>query len=410
LLVTRKRQLLFISPRFLYPVDSGGKIRTTQILRGLKGGELSVVLISPATADDVSKYSTEIDGIADRFEFWDQPPRSLKHRILSYRHLLSGLPIPVASDWSDAGKTLVRKELSQRPDVVVFDFAHAAVLAPDVIDVPSLLFTHNVEAEIFQRHAAVASNPFKKKIWLNQFRKMRQFERSATRRFDSVIAVSNRDLEAFESAYGISGGKVIDTGVDLEFFAYTPPARANTIVFTASMDWLANIDAVEYMMESIWPLLLKEAPDLSFDIVGRSPPGGLQQKVRSMGLNWRFTGFVDDIRPYVHDAAVYVIPLRVGGGTRLKVYEAMAMGAPVVSTSIGTEGLSATPGKHYLRADDPDEFAAAILQLLRDDERREAISRSAREFVETHCSHRVIARQFERICMSTIDERSSISD
>ena len=133
-------------------------------------------------------------------------------------------------------------------------------------------------------------------------------------------------------------------------------------------------------------------------VVGRSPPDDLVAKARRKKLNWEFTGYVDDVRPFMQGAAVSVIPINVGGGTRLKAYESMAMGIPVVSTTIGMEGLPARPGEHYLCADDPAHFADTVLGLLDDAEARRALAVRARSFVEHNFSYVIAAREFEKAC------------
>jgi glycosyltransferase involved in cell wall biosynthesis len=144
-------------------------------------------------------------------------------------------------------------------------------------------------------------------------------------------------------------------------------------------------------------------------VVGRAPPARLVDEAAKRGLNWRFTGFVDDVRPHVRGAAASVIPLRVGGGTRLKVYEAMAMGSPVVSTSIGVEGLAVEDGRHYLNADDPEALADAVVRLLLDSDLRHEIAANARELVEQQFSFHVAARSFERACELAIERKGGRS-
>lgn len=396
----KHKTLLFVSPRFLFPVDSGGKIRTTQILRGLKRGSYEIVLACPASAEQVRSFASEIATVCDRLAAWHDAKRRLL-KVSRITAVTSSLPIPVATDRSSRGTALVRAELDAQPDVVVFDFPHSAVLAPPKITVPSVLFTHNVEAEIFRRHASVASWPLSA-LWRQQLRKMLRFERDALRRFDTVIAVSQRDAKVFGSELGVSNVRVIQTGVDLGYFAYAPPTDAQHVVFTGSMDWLANRDGIEFFMDEVWPLIARRAPDARMTVVGRDPPASLVDKVRDRQLRWRFTGFVDDVREHVRGAGISVIPLRVGGGTRLKVYEAMAIGTPVVSTTIGVEGLPLIPEAHYLCADSAHDFAAAVLRLMTDAELRRRLSATARAFVEAHSSYERVAEEFERICDDTV--------
>src|SRR5262249_49402535 len=151
-----------------------------------------------------------------------------------------------------------------------------------------------------------------------------------------------------------------------DFFSWASPPAGAEIMFSGSMDWLANQDGITYFMDEVWPRIVRGRPDARMTIVGRSPPKLLVAKAQGPGPDLNFTRYVDDIRNYIRAATVYVIPLRVGGGTRLKVFEAMGLGCPVVSTAVGVEGLPLESGTHYLRADEPSVFAHAVLTLLDD--------------------------------------------
>jgi glycosyltransferase involved in cell wall biosynthesis len=400
-------RLLVISPRFLFPMNEGGKIRTANILKRMKGGAFAIDFVSPGPANHAD-YRHDLESISDRFVLWPQPERSQIRRLSA---LLDPAPVAAATDRSQAGARIVAQALDERPDAVLVDFPHAAVLLPDTIAPPSVIFTHNVEAEIFERHAAVAKGPMRL-VWRDQSRKMRRFEGDALRRFDSVIAVSKRDAGALKALYGLPAVETIDTGVDLEFYPFAPAelapafgAGGGTIVFTGAMDWRANIDGVAFLMDEVWPLIAAARPEADMVVVGRNPPEALIAEARARNLPWRFTGFVDDIRPYVSASHVYVIPLRVGSGTRIKAFEAMAMGRPVVSTTVGVEGLDVTPGEHFLAADSAADFAAAILRLLANADLRGALARAARARVEARFSWSHVARQFESICMRALARR-----
>lgn len=399
--MTPRPRLLFISPRFLFPADEGGKIRTSNILRRMKGGRFEIVLASPAPPR-AGAYAGDVAAVCDRFVSWPARPASDLRRALA---LASRLPVGVVGDRSAAGRHAVARAIAEAPDVVVADFPHAAVLTPDRLDPASVLFTHNVEAEIFERHARVATGVWRL-IWRDQARKMDAFERATCRRFGTVIAVSARDAAALERRFGPSGVETIDTGVDLEYFRFSPPGEApdpapdgGTIVFTGVMDSPANIDGVEFLMREIWPPIAKARPRARALIVGRNPVPALPALARERGLPFEFTGFVEDIRPHVAGAHVSVIPLRVGSGTRIKAFEAMAMGRPVVSTRVGVEGLDIEPGRHFLAADAAGEFAEAILRLLGDAGLRDGLARAARARLEERFSWARVARQFEDICL-----------
>lgn len=395
-------RLAFVSPVFLFPNDTGGRIRTTNILRGMKGGAFDITLISPASAAQREAWSDALSDVADRFVGWEPDlPRPRWRRAID---LLGALPVNVVADNSPAAHRCIGETLArERFDVVVFDFVHAAVLKPEGLDAASVCFTHNVEAEIFARHAKEAANPLMRRIWSSQHRKMNDFERDALRGFTSVIAVSARDGAFFRDHYGVDGVEAIPTGVDLDFFAWRlPPAvgpgTPPTAVFVGSMDWAANIDGVQFFLDEVWPLVLSEVPDARFSVVGRNPPPSLTARIQRYP-SVDFTGFVDDVRPHAHAAHAFVIPLRVGGGTRIKAFEAMAMGCPVVSTAIGIEGLDVTPEEHFLLRDEPDEQAAAIVSLLRDASLRDRLSQDARRCVEDRFGHRVASKAFEDICL-----------
>ena len=402
--MSERPRLLFVSPRYLLPADSGGKIRTGDILRGMKGGAFHITLVSPEPEAAAMQHAGELAALCDRFVSWPDVARGRLFHYARLRHLFSNLPIPVVTDRSAAGSRVIAAELAAAPDLLLVDFTHAAILVPDQVAMPAILFAHNVEAEIFARHVEVAPSLAHRAIWHNQLGKMRRFERQVLGRFDKVIAVSERDKRQFETEYGVHA-ETIPTGVNLDAFTYRAPDRtdpARDIVFTAAMDSYANIDGIQWFMDEVWPLVAAREPQARFTIVGRNPEPGLVRAAERRGLPWRFTGFVEEIQPFVHESAVYVIPLRVGGGTRIKAYEAMALGRPIVSTGIGVEGLHVEAGRHYLLGDDAASFAGGVLQLLRDGGLRARLAADARELVERHFSATSVARAFEAICLDAL--------
>jgi glycosyltransferase involved in cell wall biosynthesis len=387
----RRLKVAFISPVFLFPADAGGKIRTGNILRGLKeSGRFDITLLSPADGQQQREWQGELDRLCERFVGWQpSPPRPRWQRAPD---LLSSLPINVAADRTPAAVAAVEQLLAAEAfDVVVFDFVHAAVLRPANLGGATVCFTHNVEAEIFERHAKTAASAPLRWLWASQAAKMRRFEREALARFTRVVAVSERDAKKF-AADGLTTARAIPTGVDLDFFSWQAPADgAPTVVFTGSMDWEANVDGIRFYIEEVWPLVRARVPAAQLRVVGKNPPPALVQR-GVPGVS--FTGFVDDVRDHARDAQAFVIPLRVGGGTRIKAFEAMAMGLPVVSTGIGIEGLDVEDGVHFLQADGAQALADATLRLLADAGLRVKLSRAARELVESQFGHRVAADVF----------------
>lgn len=396
----RRLKVAFISPVFLFPADAGGKIRTGNILRGLKeSGRFDITLLSPASGQQQSEWQAELDRQCERFIGWQpSPPRPRWQRAPD---LLSALPVNVAADRTPAAVAAVEQVLAaEHFDVVVFDFVHAAVLRPATLKGATVCFTHNVEAEIFERHAKTAPSALLRWMWASQAAKMRRFEREALARFTRVVAVSERDAKKF-AADGLKTARAIPTGVDLDFFSWQPPADGSpVVVFTGSMDWEANVDGIRFYIEEVWPQVRAKVPNAQLRVVGKNPPPALVQR-NVPGVS--FTGFVDDVRDHARDAQAFVIPLRVGGGTRIKAFEAMAMGLPVVSTTIGIEGLDVDHGTHFLRADGADELASATLRLIADGALRLKLSRAARGLVEDRFGHRVAADVFGRILLEAVD-------
>ena len=198
---------------------------------------------------------------------------------------------------------------------------------------------------------------------------------------------------------------VVPTGVDVEQFRRPASAAAPLpiVMFLGSMDWPANIDGVEFFCQQIWPRILGTVPAAKFRVVGRTPPPRVR---RLESASVEIVGGVESVVPHLHAAAVFVVPLRIGGGTRLKIYEAMAAALPVVSTRVGAEGLEVTPGDDIILADDPAEFARSVVELLTDERRRDEIARAAAR-TAARFDWEEISKEFESVLGRTVaSERS----
>jgi glycosyltransferase involved in cell wall biosynthesis len=223
------------------------------------------------------------------------------------------------------------------------------------------------------------------------------YERAACREAGHIVAVSDADAELMHSMFGVGKVTQVPTGVDIEYFAR--PAENPQIadlVFVGSMDWLPNEDGVTYFVREVLPLIRRRRPECKFAIVGRTPPESIL-KLGRITPGVLVTGTVKDVRPYMWGASVSVVPLRIGGGTRLKIYEAMAAGLPVVSTVIGAEGLEVHPPDDIRMADDPKGFAAHCLELLEDERRSRQLAARAQDMVEANYSWDRVAELFARV-------------
>jgi sugar transferase (PEP-CTERM/EpsH1 system associated) len=317
-------------------------------------------------------------------------------------HLGDPLPYAVGKYRSRAYRRRLDALLrDQAFDLIVCDFLVPAVNLPRRLPCPSVLFTHNVEAEIWRRHAETKTGRLARLLYGVQHRRMLRFEAKTLARFDGVLAVSDADRDTFARLYPGAVAQpvhVVPTGVDTQFFqptASSPAARS--LVFTGSMDWLPNEDAMSFFCSEVLPLIRREEPEVTLSIVGRAPTPAVTRLAQQRGVV--VTGRVDDVRPHMAEAAVYIVPLRIGGGTRLKIFEAMSMGKAVVSTTIGAEGLPVTDGRHLVLADSPQRFADAVVRLLRDVDQRRALEAAARTLVVERYDWAAVAGELDRALM-----------
>ncbi|MFZ0389929.1 MAG: glycosyltransferase family 4 protein [Calditrichia bacterium] len=306
------------------------------------------------------------------------------------------------NDYSPELENAVLSELENgKYNLAICDFMQSTLNFKRIKDLPILLFQHNVEAAIAQRHMQRAKDPLMRTFWWLQFKKMFFHEKQQCHRFDSVIAVSENDKKLMESWYKADNVYEIPTGVDTEFFApQTKQPEKRKLLFVGAMDWLPNHDAMLYFLEKIWPLIRKKAPDTEFTIVGKNPSPKLQRIAAELS-NVTVTGWVDDTRPYIAESAVFIVPIRIGGGTRMKIYQGMSMEKAIVSTTIGAEGLPLIPGKHIIIADSDKDFANEVIQLLENEIERKNLGDAARQYVYENFRWEKVADVFIDVCHKT---------
>ncbi len=402
-----KLKILFLSQRFLFPMDTGGKIRTGNILRKLKD-RASLTVISNVESPKDDQYVPQMDQLCDKFipVPWKEMERyTLKFYLKILAQSFSKYPINVLNDYSNELEKAVLDELkNEQYNLAICDFLQSTLNFQHVNSgVPTLMFQHNVEADITRRHLDRAGNIVEKIFWGLQHKRMMRHEGEMCNKFDGTIAVSATDKERMEEYFGATRVYDIPTGVDTDFFKPNPEIQEKQrLVFTGSMDWLPNEDAMLWFVEKIFPLIKKEAPQTDLVIVGRKPTPAIQKLVDNHS-DITLTGWVEDTRPYMHESAVFIVPIRIGGGTRMKIYEALAMGKSMVSTAVGAEGLPLEHGKHLFYADTEADFAKYTLQLLRDDAQRKQMGKTARQYVYDHFRWEKVAEVFEDVCQRVID-------
>jgi polysaccharide biosynthesis protein PslH len=308
------------------------------------------------------------------------------------RELFSSSPLLAVKYRSRAMKRHVAKALQGGGfDLVHLDMLHLGDYIAESAPVPVLIVEHNVESTLFERRIDAERGWLKKLYFRYQLRKLRRYEASTCARADHVVAVSAADASELESLCRHDRVTTIPNGVDTEFFMPRDARRLpHSLVFVGGLTWFPNLDAIRFFCAEVLPLIAEHIPDVTLTVVGKNPPQGVDHAIAS-NPRVRLTGLVEDVRPLIDAAQVYVVPLRVGGGTRLKILDALAMGKPLVSTSVGCEGLRVTHGEHLSIADGPREFAAEAVRLLRDGAAAAALARGGRALVQEKYEWRVIA-------------------
>ena len=399
-------KILWVKANKILPVHSGGDLRSFNILRQL------------AVRDEVIFFSYYDEAADPEYEknLQEQLPgatcvntgRRQTSVLARGADYLLRLPDAAPYAVSRFGSGKVRDRLKrclaeQRPDVVICDFLDAAVNFPEPLAIPAVLFQHNVESEIWRRHAKNGSGPLRKLIYGLEFSKMLRYEQKIVQRFDHVIAVSEHDKKLMTAWVDPARVTVVPTGVDTAQFCPSPQPEQEKplVVFVGAMDWEPNVDASKYFCAEIWPLVLAKVPEAKFRIVGRNPDRRVQALA---GSSVEVTGRVASVVEHLREAAVVVVPLRVGGGTRLKIYEAMAVGKAVVSTTVGAEGLDVHHGRDMILADSPLCFAESVVTLLSDAELRSRQGQAAAELAANYGWPR-ISRQFGDVLQGVVDRR-----
>jgi glycosyltransferase involved in cell wall biosynthesis len=401
-------RILWVKMGGLWPPTSGGRTRSLQIISELSRRHAVTVVTTHADGDDPDGLVAHLAGCERVVSFPYHVPKRGSARFPSTvaRSWLSRDPVDLwkwrmpavrecANGLVDAG----------RVDVCVADFLFAFANVPLDRGVPTVLFEHNVEYLIWKRLCDLETAAWRRALLEVEWRKLRAREAAACRACDVTIAVSEDDRDRLLALAPAAEITWIPTGVDTNYFTTTAGGeRPAHVVFSGSMDWHPNEDAVRYFINDILPLVRAEVPAVTFSVVGRNPSPELGAAAAAAGVE--VTGTLDDIRPSIAEAALCVVPLRAGSGTRLKIFEALAMGKAVVSTTVGAEGLAIESGRHYVAADGAQNFARAVIALLNDPVRRRAIGAAGRQLVERKYSWAQVARPFESHCQSAVEKHA----
>ena len=397
--------ILWVKSGPLFPLDSGGKKRTHAMLEEISKRHNVTYLALLAEGGALHPEEAGATYAAEKVWLpWRETPKSSWRFpcALLRNFLFSRFPYALDKYFSKPMVSWLGSNLATgRFDLVVCDFL---IPAPNFrrlrTGVPLILFQHNMEAVIWKRLSESYANPIKRFYLKGQFRRFARWERQLSRLFDGVITVSDEDSRYAREQYRLDNVRGhVPTGVDIGFFAPRKEILpgGGVIGFLGSMDWLANIQAVEFFVREIYPGIKRAVPEVRFTVIGRNPPKSILELAKG-DASITVTGAVDDVRPYLKECDLMVVPLLSGGGTRIKILEAMAMGVPVVSTTIGAEGLELESGVHLAIADHAGEFAELTASLLADLGRRRALADAAYERLLRKNGWKTVVDDFLHLC------------
>jgi len=386
--------ILFLTPRLPYPSDTGAKIRTWNLLLQAKKTGHNVILLSFVYDKEDVKGIEIIKKEGIKVFIVDGKDKISVITIL--RALALNLPLTVAKYSGKKMRVMLREMMKNEGiDIVHLDHIHMSQYADCCNGTPTVIDEHNVESVILRRYAEREASFLKKLILRSEYKKMAKFEKTQCFKASKIFVVSENDRNNLTKICGTGiNPEIIPNGVDTDYFTppYAPHPAPFSIVFTGSLDWFPNEDGLIYFFTEIYPFIKEKIPRVNITIVGKSPSKRLLQFARNDN-SVNFTGRVDDIRPFIANAKVFVVPLRIGGGTRLKILEAMAIGLPVVSTSIGAEGLEANNNEQLLIADTPDEFVEKVISVMEDEELEIRLGNEGRRFVEEKYDWKIVGNK-----------------
>lgn len=358
-------KILFITTALPYPLDGGAKIRTFNLVKNVAGKHKVTLLSFVDSKDEPGNIST-----LERYGFKVATVKRASHNKLAlffnlFYCFFKAKPFVIQKYCSSAMRNKITNLIGkQKFDIVQFEHLHMAQYLSLFKNTRAILAMHNIDSTIAERYYREEKNVFKKAYASLQWKKLRKYESVMYTKFGICLTVSEKDKERLKQISPETNAAVIPNGVDTTYFDLsTEVSEPNSLIFTGMMNWLPNVDAMLYFHKHIFPLIEKDIADVKLYIVGRNPLAKLKELGKEHNIV--VTGAVDDIRPYVRRSSVVIVPLRIGGGTRLKILEAMSMGKPVVSTSIGCEGLEVVHRENIIVADTPSEFATNIIALLK---------------------------------------------
>jgi glycosyltransferase involved in cell wall biosynthesis len=385
-----------------YPLNSGKRIRTFQLVSRLaRRHRITYLCHRNADRQEAAQAEPIFRDHGIQTVVVERPPLPKSGPGFYARlaaNLLSPFPYSVASHTSAPLRRAIRSFAArQKVDLWQAEWTPYAASLQIPGDVRRVIMAHNVESQIWRRYHENETNPLKRWYIGIQMQKYERFERRVFQQVERIVAVSIEDKALIRDGFGAGHVEVVENGVDTSYFRPVTTKRIpSLILFLGSLDWRPNLDAVEQLLSVIFPAVRAEDPSARLSLVGRNPPAFLRQRVAETPAV-ELHADVPDVRPFLAQAAIMVVPLRIGGGSRLKILEAMAGGTPVISTRVGAEGLGVRDGKHLVVVETCEEMAGAILDHERDVVAIARMTGQARQLVEDRYDWDILADHLNAI-------------
>jgi len=408
-------RLLWMKSDYVLPAETGGRIRSYNLMRelhalcdvtyvcrrtpgqetlGTQAKDFASRLVSLPTEEEQKSgaafYARVLAGMASPVPYFVQKNRDERFRVEQRRFVERGLreapdgPLSILCDFLDMGEN------------VAWELPCAKVL-----------FEHNVETDIWDGYYTNETHALRRLYFDFERRRARRYEASVCNRFDHVFAVTEEDRKTLRDGLGVERPiDLLETGVDTDFFRPDREVRAvpERLLFLGSLDWMPNIDACRWFVEEIYPAIRAQRPGVTLDVIGRRPVAEIR-RFAERDSSIRLVADVPDVRPFVAQCELVVVPLRIGGGSRIRIYEAMAMGRPVVSTTLGAQGLRLRSGREIELVDAAPDFASRCVALIADRGQREAMAARGEAFVRSDCSWRQVAQRLHDRCVEAAMRR-----
>ncbi len=370
--------ILVVTPDLPFPPSTGHKTRVLNLARQLACRH-RVVITGYANGQSRDEIDT-LRGTIDVVPVAAAPRNVLRRRLVQAASLLARTPFSVRTTCGRELQPAVTRLLAERRfDCVVLESSTLGGLRFPA-GLPIVVDQHNIEWELLDRMREGERSPLRRWFSHREAERLRHFEETLWGRIAACAVTSPREVAAVAPFMPAEALGVVPNAVDVT--AFRPdgsPVEQVSAVFTGTLHYRPNVDAVLYLVDEIWPLVRARRPDARLQIVG-SAPAQLRRRLDGPGV--QTTGEVEDVRPHIAKAAVAVVPVRIGGGTRFKVLEGLAMGKPMVSTSLGCEGIDVEDGRHLLVADSAQAFADAVVRLFDDPALAASFASAARELLE----------------------------